>query len=470
MIVVAAVGFVLASDSEQGKTDARLSEAQRSASGLFREYQDRAEQAAREIARDPQLAEAIRDGRRDEIQRRFDELAAEQEVARGVMTLNSDGRYETGRGEALAPARTRADQRRGRRRGGAQPVGDRRPALRGADRAGHRHRRRDRRRRRAHRLDAPRPRRRAPARAGLGRGRRSRAAGHRLRRAELRRRARPGPAARRTRRGRPERLVARGDRDPRRRADRGLRVRDHRLALAAGPDRAAARGGGAMAGGDFAVEVPTEGNDEFAALGTEFNTMARELERRVEELQLERARLREAIRRVGQASAKGLDRDAVLEIVVQTAVDGVGAESGARRCAPGRGGASSRSPARATSSATATRSPPPRRRRWTPRRWWRPSWAGRSRSRTRSAPRTAAASSACSPSRARARGSPTPSGSCSPISPARPASRSRTSTCTRPSSARRSLTSSRACSTIGASRRSCSRRSSGPSASAATWA
>ena len=56
MIVVAAVGFVLASDSEQGKTDARLSEAQRSASGLFREYQDRAESAARAIARDPQLA------------------------------------------------------------------------------------------------------------------------------------------------------------------------------------------------------------------------------------------------------------------------------------------------------------------------------------------------------------------------------------------------------------------------------
>ena len=77
MIVVAAVGFVLASDSEQGKTDARLSEAQRSASGLFREYQDRAEAAARVIARDPQLAEAIQEGRRAPIQRRFDTLAQE---------------------------------------------------------------------------------------------------------------------------------------------------------------------------------------------------------------------------------------------------------------------------------------------------------------------------------------------------------------------------------------------------------
>ncbi len=43
MVVVATVGFVLAADSEKGKTDARLFEAQRSASGLFREFQDRAE-------------------------------------------------------------------------------------------------------------------------------------------------------------------------------------------------------------------------------------------------------------------------------------------------------------------------------------------------------------------------------------------------------------------------------------------
>ena len=56
--------------------------------------------------------------------------------------------------------------------------------------------------------------------------------------------------------------------------------------------------------------------------------MARELEKRLEELQLERERLREAIRRVGESFAKGLDRDAVLEIVVQTAVDGVGADCG----------------------------------------------------------------------------------------------------------------------------------------------
>jgi diguanylate cyclase (GGDEF)-like protein len=80
--------------------------------------------------------------------------------------------------------------------------------------------------------------------------------------------------------------------------------------------------------GDFSIQVPTEGNDEFAALGKEFNSMARQLETRLEELQLERARLQETVRRVGESLGKGLDRDALLGIVVQTAVDGVGAECG----------------------------------------------------------------------------------------------------------------------------------------------
>jgi diguanylate cyclase (GGDEF)-like protein len=80
--------------------------------------------------------------------------------------------------------------------------------------------------------------------------------------------------------------------------------------------------------GDFSVQVPADGNDEFAELGREFNSMARQLESRLEELQLERARLQETVRRVGESLGKGLDRDALLGIVVQTAVDGVGAECG----------------------------------------------------------------------------------------------------------------------------------------------
>ena len=80
--------------------------------------------------------------------------------------------------------------------------------------------------------------------------------------------------------------------------------------------------------GDFSVAVPAEGSDEFAALGREFNSMARQLEAQIEELQRERTRLEEAIRRVGESFAAGLDRVGVLEIVVQTAVEGIGAAAG----------------------------------------------------------------------------------------------------------------------------------------------
>jgi diguanylate cyclase (GGDEF)-like protein len=67
-----------------------------------------------------------------------------------------------------------------------------------------------------------------------------------------------------------------------------------------------------LAGGDFSTPVPTEG----------------QLEARLEELQRERARLQESIRRIGETAASNLDRDALLEIVVRTAVDAVSAGAG----------------------------------------------------------------------------------------------------------------------------------------------
>jgi diguanylate cyclase (GGDEF)-like protein len=93
-----------------------------------------------------------------------------------------------------------------------------------------------------------------------------------------------------------------------------------------------------LGGGDFSVEVPTEGRDEFALLGREFNSMARQLKARMEELQAERTRLQETVRRVGESIGKGLDRDALLSIVMQTAVDGVGAECGRVLMRDGPGG------------------------------------------------------------------------------------------------------------------------------------
>jgi diguanylate cyclase (GGDEF)-like protein len=328
MIVVATVGFVLASDSEQGKTDARLSEAQRSASGLFREEQDHAGAAARAMAGDQQLAEVIQQGRRPPIQARLDALARQNKVRRGVMTLAKTGRFETGGGNALAPARTRLIDSRGANAGvlmlstiGAQEYAMLVHRVTGADvviTSG------------GQLLASTLP---DAGAEGLPDHGSVTVGGNDLRITGF-----DGPGFEG---GRVQvRLLAEPDSGGLSGASleviailaaaliaafafaltvsRSLQDQINRLLQAARQ----------LAGGDFGIEVPTEGNDEFAALGMEFNTMARELEKRLEELQLERRRLREAIRRVGQSFAKGLDRDAVLEIVVQTAVDGVGADVG----------------------------------------------------------------------------------------------------------------------------------------------
>jgi diguanylate cyclase (GGDEF)-like protein len=83
-----------------------------------------------------------------------------------------------------------------------------------------------------------------------------------------------------------------------------------------------------LAGGDFSAPVPIEGRDEFAELASEFNSMSAELEQRLEELTSERKRLRESIRRAGETFASNLDRVALLELALKTAVDGVAGDSG----------------------------------------------------------------------------------------------------------------------------------------------
>jgi diguanylate cyclase (GGDEF)-like protein len=83
-----------------------------------------------------------------------------------------------------------------------------------------------------------------------------------------------------------------------------------------------------LGSGDFSAPVPTEGRDEFAALGEEFNNMSAQLEHRLDELNRERVRLRESIRRIGQTFAANLDRPTLLELALKTAVDGVQASCG----------------------------------------------------------------------------------------------------------------------------------------------
>jgi diguanylate cyclase (GGDEF)-like protein len=83
-----------------------------------------------------------------------------------------------------------------------------------------------------------------------------------------------------------------------------------------------------LGSGDFSAPIPTEGRDEFAALGQEFNSMSAQLEHRLDELNRERVRLRESIRRIGQTFASNLDRPALLELALKTAVDAVQASCG----------------------------------------------------------------------------------------------------------------------------------------------
>lgn len=88
---------------------------------------------------------------------------------------------------------------------------------------------------------------------------------------------------------------------------------------------AAARGVGS---GDFSSRVPAEGDDEFAALGHEFNKMSSELEERIGDLDRERGRLRDSIQRVGETFASNLDRRALLALGTETAMEAVEADGG----------------------------------------------------------------------------------------------------------------------------------------------
>jgi len=100
------------------------------------------------------------------------------------------------------------------------------------------------------------------------------------------------------------------------------------LALAAEPDGRLPRGRAGHRPGQLQKRVPTEGNDEFAQLGVEFNNMSDQLQDRLQDLRSERARLQTAMRTIGETFASNLDREALLEIVVRAAVDGVDADAG----------------------------------------------------------------------------------------------------------------------------------------------
>jgi diguanylate cyclase (GGDEF)-like protein len=83
-----------------------------------------------------------------------------------------------------------------------------------------------------------------------------------------------------------------------------------------------------IAAGRLKERVPVKGRDEFAQLGHAFNQMAAQLEERMDDLEAERRRLREANARFGDALAATLDPEQLRRVIVESAVEATQAEGG----------------------------------------------------------------------------------------------------------------------------------------------
>ena len=90
-----------------------------------------------------------------------------------------------------------------------------------------------------------------------------------------------------------------------------------------------------IAAGNLRERVPVRGRDEFAALGTAFNQMAADLEARLNDLDDERQRLREANSRFGDALAATLDPEQLRRVIVESAVEATQADGGLLRAEDG---------------------------------------------------------------------------------------------------------------------------------------
>jgi diguanylate cyclase (GGDEF)-like protein len=328
MIAVAAVLSQIVTRSEESQTDAQLSEAQRVATNLYRESAGRANAAGREIVADERLREAVADGDPDRIEVRLDDAARKAGARRVLLQLDGPGQFEFGDEPGVAPARNAIVDKDGAPLGRIvtavdtastfaselEEIAEVGVVVKQGDEV----------------LGASRP---ELARAELPESGDAVLAGDDIRVSTLNVDGFDGREL--------SMLVTMPESSSSASdtswvvigALAGFLVLAIAFAITVSRTLqaevqsllAAAR---AIGRGDFSKRVPTEGNDEFAALGKEFNSMAEELEQRLEELQRERTRLAEAIRRVGESFTKSLDRVGLLEIVVQTAVDGVEAACG----------------------------------------------------------------------------------------------------------------------------------------------
>ena len=80
--------------------------------------------------------------------------------------------------------------------------------------------------------------------------------------------------------------------------------------------------------GDFSEQVPVAGHDEMAGLAGEFNRMSDRLSSQMDQLRRQRVEIENSVRRIGEAFASGLDRQALLAILVDTAVASCDADYG----------------------------------------------------------------------------------------------------------------------------------------------
>ncbi len=78
--------------------------------------------------------------------------------------------------------------------------------------------------------------------------------------------------------------------------------------------------------GDFSRRVPVVGRDEMAGLAGEFNKMTDRLEGQIDQLRRQRTELDRSVQRLGEAFAAGLDREALLTIIAETALGACEAE------------------------------------------------------------------------------------------------------------------------------------------------
>jgi diguanylate cyclase (GGDEF)-like protein len=83
-----------------------------------------------------------------------------------------------------------------------------------------------------------------------------------------------------------------------------------------------------IAGGRLGERVEVPGRDEFAQLAHAFNDMASQLEQQRLDVQTERARVRDATQRLGEALVSTHDSRQLLRVVVESAVEATGAAGG----------------------------------------------------------------------------------------------------------------------------------------------